>query len=134
VNVKNILGILTASGDIHISSANGSSQVNAPNNLVIDAFLMASQYEFDVDWFQGRPAQGDIYILGGLTVGFEGVTGTDNAQGHLTNGYGLNMSYDRRAPLGTAIPPDFPLVNPQTQPFSIQLNNLTAKPQWQELL
>jgi hypothetical protein len=134
MTVKNILGIVTANGSVDVSYQNGTDMQTSPNNLVIDAFIMASQYQFAVDSYASRPAQGTIYILGGLTVGFEGVTGQTTPQGQLLSGYNLNLSYDLRVPQGTTNPPGYPWVNLQTYPLTIMINGLTNKPVWQELL
>lgn len=123
MTVKNILGIYTATGNINIADP-------APDNIVIDAFLMASQGEYQVINYATRPPQGNANILGGKIINYEGYEGTMNYQGQIVSGYGLNLSFDRRTQAGTALPPFFPLIQQYTATFP----NLTAKPTWQELL
>jgi Tfp pilus assembly protein PilX len=123
MTVKNILGIYTATGNINIADP-------APDNIVIDAFLMASQGEYQVIDYATRPPQGNANILGGKIINYEGYEGTMNYQGQIVSGYGLNLSFDRRTQAGTAMPPFFPLIQQYTATFP----NLTGKPTWQELL
>jgi hypothetical protein len=131
LNAKNILGIYTGAGNIHIKDP-------APNDIIIDAFLMAGQGEYDVDDFAWRPAQGNANILGGKLIRFEGYEGTMYWNGQIASGYGLNLSFDRRTQNGTAIPPFFPFISQYTAGFcsitAPDVGCLTDKPRWQEKL
>jgi hypothetical protein len=128
MNAADMLGIYAATGNINIADP-------APNNIVLDAFLMAAQGEYNVVNFASRPAQGNANILGGKIVGFEGYEGTMNYSGQIVSGYGLNLTFDRRTITTGLLPPFFPLTTQYTASLcSGAAGCLTDKPEWAEKL
>jgi hypothetical protein len=121
-NPTNLLGVYSSGGDIVIGSA-------APNNLVIQAVLMAgstgSSYNSSVNvanYNSGSP-RGSVNLLGGLIEKYYGAFGTFNSQtGQQATGYGRAFTFDTRMSRGFA-PPYFPTTNefmitPGSQPLA----------------
>jgi len=98
-NGKNILGIYSTSGNVRIGTS-------APNELCIDAFVMASSYQkvFTVDNYWSGNYRGQVHLRGGVVQNYYGPFGTFNTYGKLT-GYGRDFRYDRRG----FEPPYYPL-------------------------
>ncbi|HEX9245425.1 MAG TPA: hypothetical protein VGA35_04625, partial [bacterium] len=109
-NPINVLGLYAAGGDIQVMP-------QAPNNLIIDAILMAgssgSAYNSSVNvqnWNTGGP-RGNINLLGGLIEKYYGNFGTYNATlGQQATGYGRAFTFDTRMSRGFT-PPFFPTTN-----------------------
>jgi hypothetical protein len=109
-NPINVLGLYAAGGDIQIMPT-------APNNLIIDAILMAgssgSAYNSSVNvqnWNTGSP-RGNVNLLGGLIEKYYGNFGTYNTTlKQQATGYGRAFSFDTRMSRGFT-PPFFPTTN-----------------------
>ena len=109
-NPTNVLGLYSSGGDIVIGAS-------APNNLVIQAVLMAgsagSSYRSSVtvaNYNQGS-SRGTVTLLGGLIEKYYGAFGTANAQtGQQLTGYGRAFTFDPRMSRGFN-PPYFPTTN-----------------------
>ena len=109
-NPINVLGLYAAGGDIQIMPT-------APNNLIIDAILMAgssgSAYNSSVNvqnWNTGSP-RGNVNLLGGLIEKYYGTFGTYNSTlGQQATGYGRAFTFDTRMSRGFT-PPFFPTTN-----------------------
>ncbi|MCM8812018.1 MAG: DUF4900 domain-containing protein [Candidatus Omnitrophica bacterium] len=97
---QDLLGIL-AGGNVVVASS-------APNNIRIDASVMALNTSFTVEnWWQG-PAKGTLTLVGGITQSKRGPVGSFNAStGTFVSGYKKDYRYDER--LRNMIPPYFPL-------------------------
>jgi len=96
---ESILGVFTSAGDIRIGN-------NAPDELVVDGFVMASgtQKVFTVDNYYSGSYRGQVHLRGGMITNYYGAFGTFSWDGSMT-GYGRDFRYDRRG----LIPPYFPL-------------------------
>ncbi|HTZ11629.1 MAG TPA: DUF4900 domain-containing protein [Candidatus Margulisiibacteriota bacterium] len=91
---------LISEGDIVISSS-------APNNVEIDASIMALDTSFMVQNWDTISAKGTLTVYGGIIQVDRGPVGTFNgATGHKTSGYSKAYSYDTR--LLDNPPPFFP--------------------------
>lgn len=109
-NPINLLGIFAAGGDIQVMPS-------APNNLIVDAVLMAgssgSAYNSSVNvqnWNTGSP-RGNVNLLGGLIEKYYGPFGTYNSTlGQQATGYGRAFTFDSRMSRGFT-PPFFPTTN-----------------------
>ena len=95
-----------------VFSSNGSLRVGelAPNNLHIDAFLMASGSTgaFQVDRYSSSPARGAVYLWGGCATRYYGAFGQFGTNGAITHGYARNFRHDDRE----VVPPYYPTVAP----------------------
>jgi Tfp pilus assembly protein PilX len=102
-NQTNVLGIWSSGGAVRIGSG-------APNNLNVDAFVMAcgaTNGEFTVDgWNSGAP-RGVMNLRGGVVSRFYGAFYTWDVNGNPVTGYTRNFHYDRRG----LIPPYYPTTN-----------------------
>jgi len=128
MSVNDILGIYAATGNINIADP-------APNNIVIDAFMMSGQGEYNVVDYASRPAQGNANILGGKIIAFEGYEGTMNYSGQIVSGYGLNLTFDQRTITTGLLPPYFPLTTEYSASLcSASAGCVTDKPAWAEKL
>lgn len=95
----NLLGILAWGGNVRIGTS-------APNNITINAVVMAPTGIFTVDNYNSGPSRGVATLLGGAITKFYGAFGTFSGATPLT-GYGRNFVYDSRMLQGIA-PPYFP--------------------------
>lgn len=107
---ENLLGLLSWGGNVRIGAG-------APNNLDIHAVVMSVHGVFSVDNYAGRPASGNVTLLGGAITDFYGAFGTFSGS-TLRSGYGRNFIYDQRM-LGGYAPPYFPT-----------LTNYISTPTW----
>ena len=117
----NVLGIFSSGGAVRIGSG-------APNNLNVDAFVMAcgaTTGEFTVDnWNSGSP-RGVMNLRGGVVSSFYGAFYTWDTNGNPVTGYTRNFHYDRRG----LIPPMYPTV-----PNSLKTDTPSARTiAWKEL-
>jgi hypothetical protein len=103
-NPNNLLGILSWTGNVRVGTS-------APNNVTIDATLMASNGVVTVDSYDQNSPRGTATILGGVISDDYGAFGTFNSgNGAAVSGYGRNFVYDQRMN-GTYSPPYFPTLN-----------------------
>ncbi len=103
-NPNNLLGILSWTGNVRVGTS-------APNNVTIDASLMASQGVVTVDNYDQNSPRGTATILGGVISDDYGAFGTFNSgNGAALTGYGRNFVYDKRMD-GQYSPPYFPTLN-----------------------
>lgn len=97
----NVLGIFTPNGAVHVGTG-------APNNLNLDAFVMAtdaSAGQFTVDNYNSGSPRGIFNLRGGITETFYGPFFTFNpTTGAQLTGYGRNFRYDKRG----LVPPCYP--------------------------
>ncbi|MGH2454617.1 MAG: hypothetical protein ACRDF5_12825 [bacterium] len=110
----------------------------APNNLFIDASVLAPWGMFWVEGWNTLPDKGTLHFLGGTvqnTFGAWGGFATD-AMGNVTGytGYGREMTFDARFLTNNA-PPFFPLTNQYAAPRYPRLtpDPLYDRPLWEEL-
>jgi len=99
----NVLGIFSSGGAVRIGSS-------APDNLCLDAFVMATGTttgEFRVDNFNSGATRGSVNLRGGIVARFYGGFYTWDTDGNPVTGYTRNFHYDRRG----LIPPFFPTTN-----------------------
>jgi len=102
----NVLGILSA-GAVRIG-------VSAPDNLNLDAFVMAcgaTDGEFRVDSHSSGSPRGALNLRGGVVASFYGAFYTWDDQGNPVSGYTRNFHYDGRG----LIPPYYPTTNTPLQ-------------------
>jgi len=88
-----------------ISEADVVINSNAPNNLEIDASIMALNTSFMLDNYWVGPAKGTLTILGGIIQNQRGPVGTFSGTTKVS-GYSKNYNYDQR--LLTTPPPFVP--------------------------
>lgn len=95
-----VLGIYSSGGDVRITTT-------APNELLIDAFVIATgpQGSFRVDNYDKGSYRGQVHLRGGAVQRYYGPFGTFS--GSTMTGYGRDFRYDRR---GIA-PPYYPLTS-----------------------
>ena len=98
-NKNNVLGIFSSGGSVHIGGS-------APNNVNIDAFVMATGAtgEFFVDNFGSGTPRGSANLRGGVVSQFYGAFYTFDSKGNVATGFGRNFHYDRRG----LTPPFYP--------------------------
>lgn len=116
----NLLGILSWGGNVRIGSS-------APNNITINAVVMAPTGIFTVDNYNSGSPRGTATLLGGSITQFYGAFGTFSGSSPLS-GYGRNFVYDSRMLQGIA-PPYFPYIGSFT---SSDDGGLDMKLIWQE--
>jgi hypothetical protein len=97
---ENVLGLFSSGGDIRIGK-------NAPDDLHVDAFVLASDYmkSFSVDDYDVGRYRGTMHLRGGMVTNYYGAFGIFTFSG--MKGYGRDFRYDRRG----KVPPYFPLTN-----------------------
>jgi hypothetical protein len=130
-NPTNVLGIYSAGGDIVVGPS-------APNNLIIQAVLMAgnsgNSYNSSVNvanYNSGSP-RGSVNLLGGLIEKYYGPFGTFNAStGTQQTGYGRAFTYDTRMGRGFT-PPYFPTTGLFVITDGTALPLAGARPTWRE--
>jgi len=95
----NVLGIFSGGGAVRIGNS-------APNNLNVDAFVMAcgSSGEFRVDNHNSGLYRGPVNLRGGMVSRYYGAFYTWDTNGNPVTGYTRNFHYDRRG----LIPPMYP--------------------------
>jgi hypothetical protein len=128
-NPNNVLGLYSVAGDVTVVGA------MTPDNLYLDAVVMAPAGKFWVDGFDTLPDKGSIYSLGGT------IQGTFGAFGRFSpiSGYGRVMTYDWRLRSNVA-PPFFPLTDiytavryPSAALVFTNGDPLYDRPQWEEM-
>ena len=97
---ENVLGLFSSGGDIRIGKS-------APDNLQVDAFVLASKYmkSFTVEDYGVGRYRGVMRLRGGMVTNYYGAFGIFTYSG--MKGYGRDFRYDRRG----KVPPYFPLTN-----------------------
>jgi hypothetical protein len=100
-NYDNLLGILSWGGNVRIGAS-------APNNVTINAVVMAPKGIFTVDNYRSGFPRGVATLFGGAITEFYGAFGTFLGSTPRT-GYGRNFVYDSRMLRGIA-PPYFPYI------------------------
>lgn len=122
-NAKNILGIFSSNGNIYLGR-------NAPNNLKLDATVMAASTGHGIGaqglatgsgYDSSYPNKGFWNLLGGLIENKNQTTGVYYSNGTMT-GYKWNFDYDERFAEGLA-PPYFPYVTK----FTVSMQNKHAE-------
>lgn len=129
-NPTNVLGVYSVNGDVTVVGA------ETPNDLYLDAVVMAPNGRFWVAGFDTLPDKGSIYSLGGTIQGTFGAFGRFNP----ISGYGRVMTYDWRLRSNVA-PPFFPLTDIYTavrwpSPALVFAGGdpLYDRPQWEEMV
>ncbi len=108
INAQNIFGLFTPNGDISIGNNNGTSDLDAPDNVAIHGSLMASSGVVKVEDYQNGIPKGSVHLLGGVIEKDYGAFGTFNgATGAYNSGFGRTFAYDTRLGMQMA-PPYFP--------------------------
>lgn len=100
-NYANLLGILSWGGKVRIGTS-------APNNITVNAVVMAPTGVFTVDNYNSGSPRGVATLLGGSITQFYGAFGTFSGVNPVS-GYGRNFVYDARMLQGIA-PPYFPYI------------------------
>lgn len=122
-DVNNLLGLLSWGGDVRIGTS-------APNDINIDAVVMAPHGEFTVDNYATRAPSGVVNLFGGSITDFYGAFGRFSGT-NLISGYGRNFVYDERMLAGKA-PPYFPYMANFTSIITPQESFLSRKLIWQD--
>jgi hypothetical protein len=133
-NPTNLLGLWSRTSNVTIVGS------LAPNDLYIDAAVLAPAGQFWVEGWSSLPPKGNVHFLGSAVQATFGAFGGFNPQ----TGYGRVMTYDWRFHSDLA-PPAFPVtgvftvVRPQGPPWtgssSVFANGdpLYDPPQWEEM-
>jgi Tfp pilus assembly protein PilX len=103
----NVLGIFSGGGAVRIGNS-------APNNLNVDAFVMAcggANGELRVDNYNSGSPRGSLNLRGGVVSRFYGAFNTWDVDGNPVTGYARNFHFDRRG----LIPPSYPASNSTLQ-------------------
>jgi hypothetical protein len=97
---NSVIGIYSSLGKVRIGE-------DAPDNLHIDAFLMAlgAQGVVTVDGYDSGAPRGDVVLRGGMVSRYYGAFGQFSDGGVSVHGYSRLFSYDRRG----LIPPFYPM-------------------------
>ncbi|MDQ7841869.1 MAG: hypothetical protein RDU83_12735 [bacterium] len=129
-NPTNVLGLYSVTGNVTIVGA------ETPNDLYLDAVVMAPNGMFWVEGFDSLPDKGSIYSLGGTIQGTFGGFGRFDP----ITGYGRVMTYDWRLRSNVA-PPFFPLTDiyaavrwPSPALVFATGDPLYDRPQWEEMV
>jgi len=88
-----------------VANSNVTVKQSAPNNLEIDAYVVALNGAFQLENFSTGGFQGDMVQFGGLMNMYCGPTGVMNASGVIIDGYNQLQYYDTR--LQNTSPPFF---------------------------
>jgi hypothetical protein len=108
MDARNVLGIFAPSGDIQIGNYNGTSSLNAPEDVKIHGSLMASNGVVTVEDYDRGSPRGQVELLGGIIEEEYGPFGTfSGSTGESSSGYGRKFTYDPRLADGLS-PPFFP--------------------------
>jgi Tfp pilus assembly protein PilX len=129
-NPTNVLGLYSVTGNVTIHG-----QV-APDNLYVDAVILAPNGRYWVEEWDTLPVKGTLYTLGGSIQGTFGAFG-----GFMPfTGYGRLMTYDWRLRANVS-PPFFPLTEtytavryPSPSPWFVDGDPLYDRPQWEEMV
>jgi Tfp pilus assembly protein PilX len=119
-----VLGIFSSGGDVRIGTS-------APNNMKLDAFVMATgggatgEGVFTVDNYNSGSPRGQFTLRGGVTAQYYGAFYTFATNGTLQTGYARNFLYDRRG----LVPPYYPSTNLYVQTDRPRARTLA----WKEL-
>jgi Tfp pilus assembly protein PilX len=105
-----VLGIYSSGGNVRVGTS-------APNDVNVDAFVMATGTSgaFQVDSYDSGSPRGTLHLRGGSVTRYYGAFYTFDQSGHLQTGYGRDFHYDRRGlrppyyPLTPRLTPDQPL-------------------------
>jgi hypothetical protein len=116
---NNVLGVLSWNGNVRITSA-------APNDITIDATVMAPNGQFTVDNYSSGYPRGTATLLGGVIENTYGAFGTFSGSTQ-TTGYGRNFVYDTRMGRGMA-PPFFPTIGNVISSVA----GVNDRPNWQQ--
>jgi hypothetical protein len=97
-----VLGIYSSAGSVRIGTS-------APNNMSLDAFVMATgtSGSFTVDNYGSGSPRGTFHLRGGMVSTYYGAFYTFDFAGNLKTGYARDFHYDRRG----LVPPYFPTTN-----------------------
>jgi hypothetical protein len=79
---------------------------SAPNDLTIQATVMAVEGAFKVDNYWVQPPKGTLHVYGGIIAKYGGYTGVFSPSSGLTAGYMEQHGYDQR--LLNIAPPFYP--------------------------
>ncbi len=110
LEVDNILGVYSQSGDVLIGHNNSPNDFNAPADVTIHGVLMSSRGIVGVENFDTGSARGSVNLIGGIIEYYYGAFGTFNSNtGAMNSGYSRAFTYDRRTAAGLA-PPYFPTI------------------------
>ena len=88
-----------------VASSDVTVKQTAPNNLEIDAYVVALNGAFQLENFSTGGYQGDMVQLGGLMNKYCGPTGVMDSHGNIIDGYNQLQYYDER--LQNTAPPFF---------------------------
>lgn len=116
---NNVLGVLSWNGNVRITTA-------APNDINIDATVMAPNGQFTADNYSSGSPRGTATLLGGVIENTYGAFGTFS-QNNLSTGYGRNFVYDTRMGRGMA-PPFFPTIGNVISSVA----GVNDRPNWQQ--
>ncbi|NTV28599.1 MAG: DUF4900 domain-containing protein [Candidatus Omnitrophica bacterium] len=117
----NLLGLLSWQGNVRVGSS-------APDDVEIDATVMAKQGIFTVDNYDEGSSRGVATVLGGVISNNYGAFGTfSSSTGAPVSGYGRNFVYDSRMET-SATPPYFPTMNT----FIAFTDDIEDKLSWQQ--
>jgi hypothetical protein len=131
-NPLNVLGLYSVTGNVTIHGE------VAPDDLYIDAAVLAPAGRFWVDGWNSLPLKGSIYSLGGTVQGQFGAFGGFSPD----TGYGRVMTYDWRLRSNVS-PPFFPVTDIYTSvrwtpeiavPPFVHGDALYERPQWEEMV
>lgn len=121
-DARNLLGLYSFGGDILVAE-------NAPNDIVIQAVLMAGRGSVGVAEVETRPAQGTLHLLGGKINRYEGLFRNESAAGRFGGGYLLDLRFDHRLGMSLRDPPGFP----RLQVVGVRATpGLDERPTWTE--
>jgi Tfp pilus assembly protein PilX len=129
-NPANVLGLYSVNGNVTVHGE------VAPDNLYVDAVVLAPNGRFWVEGWNWLPVKGTLHTLGGSIQGTFGAFGGFNP----FTGYGRAMTYDWRLRANVS-PPFFPLTEtytavrfPSPSPWFVNGDPLYDRPQWEEMV
>ncbi|MGQ0568519.1 MAG: hypothetical protein ACT4P5_03150 [Armatimonadota bacterium] len=129
-NPLNVLGLYSVTSNVTIVGA------LTPNDLYVDAVVLAPTGKFWVEGWNTLAPKGNVYSLGGTVQGTFGAFGGFSP----TTGYGRVMTYDWRLASNVS-PPFFPLTDIYTaprwqtpNPVFTNGDPLYNRPEWEEMV
>jgi Tfp pilus assembly protein PilX len=129
-NPTNVLGLYSVTGNVTVHGE------VAPNNLYVDAVVLAPNGRYWVEGWNWLPVKGTLSTLGGSIQGTFGAFGGFSPY----TGYGRAMTYDWRLRSNVS-PPFFPLTEtytavryPSPSPWFVDGDPLYDRPQWEEMV
>jgi hypothetical protein len=131
-NPSNVLGLYSVNGNVTIAGS------LTPNDLYVDAVILAPNGRYWVDGWNTLTGKGNVYALGGSVQGTFGAFGGFSP----LTGYGRVMTYDWRLRSNVS-PPFFPLTEiytairwDGTTTSAIWVNGdaLYNRPEWEEMV